>query len=41
MEAQFWLILQFASDLYHAIHSPAAAEIKKMKPLPQATLAGH
>jgi plasmid maintenance system antidote protein VapI len=35
MEAQFWLNLQLAGDLYHAIHSPQAAEIKKIKPLPE------
>ena len=34
MEAQFWLNLQLARDLYHAIHSPAAAEIKKITRIP-------
>ena len=34
MEAQFWLNLQQAWDLYHAIHSPAAKEIRKIKRLP-------
>jgi len=33
MEAQFWLNLQLAWDLHHAAHSPAAAEIRKIKPL--------
>ena len=34
MEAQFWLNLQQAWDLYHATHSPAAKDIRKIKPLP-------
>lgn len=34
MEAQFWLNLQLAWDLYHAIHSPAAKKIKNIKRLP-------
>ena len=34
MEAQFWLNLQLAWDLYHAIHSPAAKKISKIKRLP-------
>jgi len=34
MEAQFWLNLQLTWDLYHAIHSPAAEEIQKIKRLP-------
>ncbi len=33
MEAQFWLNLQLAWDLYHAIHSPAAQEIRKIRRL--------
>jgi len=36
MEAQFWLNLQQAWDLYHAMHSPAAAEIRKIERLPAA-----
>ncbi len=41
MEAQFWLNLQQTWDLYHAIHSPAAKEIRKIKRLPGlADLAG-
>jgi len=34
MEAQFWLNLQMAWDLYHLIHSPAARRIRKIKRLP-------
>jgi|GEM_PF-3872901 len=34
MEAQFWLNLQQAWDLYHAAHSPAMAEIEKIVRLP-------
>ena len=37
MEAQFWLNLQLAWDLYHVKHSPAAKEIAKVKKLPQRT----
>ena len=33
--AQFWLNLQMAWDLYHAQQSPAAAEIKRIKRVPQ------
>jgi addiction module HigA family antidote len=33
MEAQFWLNLQLAWDLYHVNHSPAAREIRKIKRL--------
>ena len=33
MEAQFWLNLQNGWDLYHAQHSPAAAEIKRVRRL--------
>jgi len=40
MEAQFWLNLQLAWDLYHAAHSPATREIRKMKRLPSLTTAG-
>ena len=40
MEAQFWLNLQQAWDLYHAIHSPAAKEIRKIKRLPELADAG-
>ena len=34
MEAQFWLNLQLIWDLYHAMHSPAAAEIQQIERLP-------
>lgn len=34
MEAQFWLNLQLVWDLFHAMHSPAAAEIKQIERLP-------
>lgn len=33
MEAQFWLNLQLASDLYAVSHSPAAKGIRKIKRL--------
>ncbi len=33
MEAQFWLNLQLAWDLYHAAHSPAAKKIRKIQAL--------
>lgn len=32
MDAQFWLNLQLAWDLYHAKHSEAATKINKIKP---------
>ena len=34
MEAQFWLNLQLAWDLYHAAHSRTAKKIRKIKRLP-------
>jgi len=34
IEAQFWLNLQLAWDLYRLIHSPAAKRIRKIKRLP-------
>ena len=34
MEAQFWLNLQQAWDLYEAAHSSAARQISKIKRLP-------
>lgn len=34
MEAQFWLNLQQGWDLYHAMRSPAAKEIRRIEPLP-------
>jgi len=33
MEAQFWLNLQLAWDLYHAARSPAARDITRIKPI--------
>jgi addiction module HigA family antidote len=33
MPAQFWLNLQLAWDLYHALHSPSARAIRQIKPL--------
>jgi addiction module HigA family antidote len=35
MEAQFWLNLQLAWDLYQVVHSPAGKEIRKIKLLPE------
>jgi plasmid maintenance system antidote protein VapI len=40
MEAQSWLNLQLAWDLYHAAHSPAAKSIRKIKRLPGRETAG-
>ena len=34
VEAQFWLNLQLAWELYHAQRSPAAAAIRRIEPLP-------
>jgi antitoxin HigA-1 len=34
MEAQFWLSLQLAWDLYQVSHSPVEKEIRKIKRLP-------
>jgi addiction module HigA family antidote len=34
MEAQFWLNLQLGVDLYRAMHSPTAAAIRKLRPVP-------
>lgn len=36
VEAQFWLNLQLAWDLYHAAHGPAAREHAQIKPLKRA-----
>ena len=33
MEAQFWLNLQLVWDLYHAMHSPTAKQIRQIKPV--------
>ncbi len=35
MEAQFWLNLQLAWDLYHAARSPTARAIRKIRRLPK------
>lgn len=40
MEAQFWLNLQLAWDLYHAGRSPAAKAIRKIRRLPALAGAG-
>jgi len=34
MEAQFWLNLQLAWDLYEVCHSPAVKNIRKIKRIP-------
>jgi antitoxin HigA-1 len=34
MEAQFWLNLQLRVDLYRAMHSPTAAQIRKLRRVP-------
>ena len=34
LEAQFWLNLQLAWDLYRVVHSPAEKEIRKIRRLP-------
>jgi antitoxin HigA-1 len=31
--AEFWLNLQLGWDLYHAVHSPAADEIRRLRPM--------
>jgi addiction module HigA family antidote len=36
VEAQFWLNLQLAWDLYHAAHGPAARTHARIKPLKRA-----
>ena len=40
MEAQFWLNLQLAWDLYHAGRSPAAKAIRKIRRVPALARAG-
>lgn len=35
MEAQFWLNLQLARDLYEVQHSAAARGIRRIRPLPR------
>jgi addiction module HigA family antidote len=39
MTAQFWLNLQLVVDLFDAQHSPAAKEIRKIKPIKVPTAA--
>jgi antitoxin HigA-1 len=36
MEAAFWLNLQLGWDLYHAMRAPAAAEIRRIRPVRRA-----
>lgn len=40
MEAQFWLNLQLAWDLYHATRSPAGKAIRKIRRFPALAAAG-
>ena len=40
MEAQFWLNLQLAWDLYHASRSPAVKAIRKIRRLPALVATG-
>ena len=40
MSAQFWLNVQLAWDLYHAMHTPDAADIRKIKRHPALRRAG-
>lgn len=40
VSAQFWMNLQLAVDLYEAQHSKLAAEIRKIRPLPNVAAAG-
>ncbi|MFN8488536.1 MAG: HigA family addiction module antitoxin [Caldilineaceae bacterium] len=37
MDAQFWLNLQLAWDLYHALHAPEAQAIAQIQRLPALT----
>jgi plasmid maintenance system antidote protein VapI len=39
MTAQFWLNLQLVVDLFDAQHSPAAKELRKIKPIKVPTAA--
>jgi addiction module HigA family antidote len=38
MSVEFWLNGQLAWDMWHALHSPAMAEIEKIDPLPRREL---
>jgi addiction module HigA family antidote len=40
MSAQFWLNLQLAWDLYHAMHTRGAADIRQIKRHPSLRRAG-
>lgn len=40
MEAAFWLNLQTAWELYHAMHAPGAEAIRKIRPARQLAHAG-
>lgn len=39
--AELWLNLQQSWDLYHAVHSPAAREIKRIRPLRKRRVRGR
>lgn len=39
MSAAFWLNLQQIVDLYDAMHSPAASDIRKIRPLKELSIA--
>lgn len=41
MEAQFWLNLQLAWDLYRAAHSPAARTIRRIRRFPRSRRAAR
>lgn len=38
MSVEFWLNGQLAWDMWHALHSPAMAEIEKIEPFPRPDL---
>jgi antitoxin HigA-1 len=39
--AELWLNLQQSWDLYHAVHSPAAREIRRIRPLQRRRVRGR
>lgn len=41
VEAQFWMNLQMAWDLYHAAHAASAKEIRRIQRLPGLEPHGH
>ena len=41
VEAQFWMNLQMAWDLYHAAHAASAKKIRRIKRLPGLDPQGH